>query len=1123
MSRAKTLFSSVLFTTLVVICIPRFGHSQAITGRLLGTVQDPHRAAIPGAHVSIKNDETGTSAALVSDSHGNYIAPSLPAGRYTVSVEAQGFRRDVSSGNVVHVDQDTRVDFTMQLGSVNETVEVTSEAPVVSSTTSELGETVDHEQIQKLPLNGRFFSQLVLPTPGTIPDGHGDEAENSAAAGARSSIQADVNGLPYAGSNYTVDGVANKEPANAYISLSPPLEAVQEFKVQTHNPSAQYGGYGGAIVNLQIRSGTNQFHGSAFNYFRNDVLNARDYFAPSKEPLRSNQFGGTIGGPIIKNKLFFFGDYQGLRLRYPHVFGPNSVPTPLMLQGIFSRSEGFTNPIFDPATGKPFNDLSGKPCANSSGVMTSNECVVPQSRWDTVAKNFVNSNIFPLPNRPARIVAGAAPSNNYINSFSDQDDPDQFDAKVDYQISDKSRMFVRESYAHRSLVEPPPSGFRFLAIGKENSTGTNHNAVIGHTYNISPKWLNDLRIGYNRFDNFHTGIDYGVEENNALGLANGNLPWLGTTSGIANFSISGLVATSGSGSSNGLRLSNSYQISDGLTWVKGRHTIKFGEDIQRIDVTVTNPEQNSRGVFDFSGGFTSATINKKQVGGTSFASFLLGYPNRVRRGIVNTKPDALRYLYAFYVQDDLRMTSSLTLNLGIRYDRFSGFEERHNHESNLSLVDGLFHLASGNNRGPNVDPFNGVAPRIGFAYTPDGGRTAIRGGFGLSYFNDNFGANGGTLERNYPFFQTFDLNPGAAAPFWTLDCNNPTFKTRQGCGDPAFVEQALTASLPIPKGIAPFFVPQNFRPDESMMWNLGVQREIKGASVLEVDYVGTRGEHLFRSININSRLLGSGRRPFDTIVPPGTTVNQRYGGGDSFYHALQAKFSKHYARGMGFLFSYTFAKNIDTDAGGNPGSVSQGVYYVFDNRLNRGRANIDVRHYFVGSYIYDLPVGRDRRWLSNSPGIVDAVLGGWEFSGITSMRTGFPLTITTSQALSGGINNRADQVCRHVSIIGSVHEWFNTSCYAVPSFPLGTEVLGNSGRGSISGPGLINLDLSLAKTFRLGERRTLEFNTSAFNALNMPHFGNPKTNASNGDFGTITGTYSSFPNREVQLGLKFVF
>jgi outer membrane receptor protein involved in Fe transport len=1115
----------------VALAIAPFSHGQAITGRLLGTVQDSSHAAVPNARITITNQDTGITTVVTGDSHGYYIAPSLASGKYKINVEASGFRKEIANNNIVNVAQDTRVDFTMQVGSVSESVEVSGSAPLVSTTTSELGETIDHDQIQKLPLNGRFFSQLVLLTPGAVPDGQTDNAENSAAAGARSSIQADVNGLPYPGGSYTVDGVANKEPANGYISLSPPLEAVQEFKVQTHNPSAEFGGYGGSIVNLQIRSGTNQFHGSAFEYFRNDALNAKNFFQTTAAPLRSNQFGATFGGPILKNKAFFFADYQGLRLRYPRIFGPTEVPSLLMRQGIFSAAEGF-GPIYDPVTKKPFNDLSGtKPCADASGNMTSTECVIPPARWDGVAKNILNANIYPLPNRPPTKTGATGPANNYTSAYSDQNDPDQFDVKVDYNFSEKSHVFVRESYAHRSLVEPPPGGFRFLAIGRENSTGANHNAVIGHTYVLSPSWLNELRLGYNRFSNFHTGIDNGVDENNALGLANGNLPGFPNTSGIASFAFgTGFVGTSGPGSSNGLRLSNSYELTDSVTWIKGGHNIKFGADLTRLDVTVTNPESDSRGTFDFSSGFTSITAKdpttgkNAQFGGAPWASFLLGYPNRVRRGIVNTDPDAQRYLYGFYFQDDYRITGALTLNLGARYDRFSGFAERRNHETNLNLVDGLLHLATDSNRGPDVKAFNGLAPRVGFAYTPDQGRTAIRGAFGMSYFNDNFGANGGTLERNFPFFQTFDVSGGT--PFWTLDCGNSSITARptSNCGAPGFIQQALTPTFAVPKGITPFTVPGTFHPDTSMMWNFGIEREFAHGMAADVSYVGTRGEHLFRSVNVNAKLLGSGIRMFDGIVPPGTTVTERYGGGDSYYNALQAKLSKRYSGGLAFLFSYTYAKDIDTGGAGNPGSVSQGVYYLFDNRLNRGPANIDLRHNFVASYVYDLPFGHSRRWLANTPTVVDTVLGGWEFSGITTLRTGYPLTITTNQQLSAGVNNRADNHCGSVRTIGSSSQWFDTSCYTIPVNGAGlAEVLGDSGRGSARGPGVANLDLSLDKSFAMGEKRSLEFNASAFNAFNTPHFGNPNTNRSDSSFGTITGTNGAFPNRELQLGLKFVF
>lgn len=335
-------------------------------------MQDASQAVIPGALIVISNEDTGIEWKYATDVHGDYLAPSLPPGKYRVAVESQGFKKFVSTSNEVSIAQDTRVDITLPLGAVSETVTVEATAPLVQSTTSELGVLVEQKQIQDPPLNGRLFSQLVLLTPGTVPTGFGDAPETASGAGARSAIQSQVNGLPYSGSNYTINGVSNKEVMNAFIAMSPPVEALEQFQVQTSNPSAEFGAYSGAVVNLTIRSGTNRMHGSLFDYFRNDALNARKWEALTRPPLRSNQFGGTIGGPIVRNKAFYFFDYQGLRLDYPQSTNYN-VPSALRRQGVFSASEGFGT-IYDPMG-------NFAPLPNNT---------IPRARWDAVAAKAIS-------------------------------------------------------------------------------------------------------------------------------------------------------------------------------------------------------------------------------------------------------------------------------------------------------------------------------------------------------------------------------------------------------------------------------------------------------------------------------------------------------------------------------------------------------------------------------------------------------------------------------------------------------------------------------------------------------------------------------------------------------------
>ncbi|MCI0422450.1 MAG: Plug and carboxypeptidase regulatory-like domain-containing protein, partial [Acidobacteria bacterium] len=552
MKRSGFLAVSV---TLLMLALGSLARGQAITGRLVGTVQDSSQAVVADAKVTITNQGTGISREVQTDAQGNYVAPSLPSGNYKVSVSAAGFRNAVAGNVVVSVAQTTRVDVTMELGKVEEIVEVVgAAAPLVQSTTSDLGEVVDQRQIQTLPLNGRIFSQLIQLVPGAVPAGFGAAPEAGSTAGARTFTSASVNGLPWSGTSYYMDGVENKEPLNAFISMSPPIEAIEEFKVQTNSASAEYGAFGGGVVNLTLRSGTNEYHGSAFEYLRNEALNAKDFFAIKKNPFKTNQFGGTFGGPIVKNKAFFFGDYQGLRLSggRPIV---SSVPTQAMRDGRFLASEGFANPIYDPLSNAD---------ATQRTAFANNQ--IPTGRMDPVAVRALS--LWPLPNLPGL-------ANNYVENLSQTQDVNQFDIRGDYQFVRLGRLFVRESYSKRALRSSLP-GAPFIAFNEINSDSRDHNAVIGHTYSFTPTLLNELRLGFNRFNTNHYGPDSNLDKNNEFGIRNGNLAAFPETRGVANFSIPGLTGTGSPGFTNAVRLSNTYQITENVTWVKSAHTLKFG-------------------------------------------------------------------------------------------------------------------------------------------------------------------------------------------------------------------------------------------------------------------------------------------------------------------------------------------------------------------------------------------------------------------------------------------------------------------------------------------------------------------------------------------------------------------
>jgi hypothetical protein len=1061
--------------------------AQAITGAVVGTVTDASGAVVPGAAVTATNNDTGISQSTVSGGAGDYTIPNLPPGTYKIAAEAKGFSTAVATNSVVQVQQRTRVDFTLSTGQTTQQIVVTGEAPLVQSTTSDLGHVIESQQIQALPLNGRLFQQLVTIVPGAIQAGWSDFAENPSAAGALTPTQAVVNGLPWSGNYYMIDGVHNTEPLNAFISITPPLDSVDSFKVETSNPNAEYGSFGGAIINLATKSGTNNFHGEGFDFLRNDALNARDFFAKSKSPYKSNQFGGLFSGPIIKNKLFFFVDYQQL-IAHQGVTNALTVPTSLQRAGILT--EGSQGAIYDPLNRQLFPGRT-----------------IPVTRFDPVAAKV--QALLPLPNQPGL-------ANNYVENTVNTINAPQGDVKIDWQISEKDRVFGRESAAHKTYDSPSP--FSIYMFGGPNSEALNQNAVIGWNRTISPSMVNEVRIGFNRFNVVDTANSFGTTANNDLGIPNGNIAGLPYTSGIARFEIAGFTGASGDSSltgdpgwTNAKRVANIFDYNDNLTWVRGRHTLKFGGEIQRIQSSLTNSQDDPRGIFRFDGSYTS---NLGAPGtGNPYASFLLGYPRQVYRDFVNTVP-AVRMTFAgFYAQDDYRITSKLTLNVGVRWDLFTRPVEKYNRQSNFDPSTGLIVTASSSNRGPNVDNHYGNwGPRVGLAYSPDGGKTAIRAAFGISYFPDNFGATGGTLERNYPLFVLGRYTtPTLYTPFWTI--------SGTGLPQPTVVDFTPGSTLTPPPGLGVFFVARNFKQDVAQVWNFSIERQLPGNMGLTLAYVGTHGLHLYRDLQLNQSLPGPGdftpRLPFYGVAPNIPTVDQRNGDGMSRYNALQAKLNKRFTSGLSFLASYTWSKTMDN---------TTNVLYPYNDRLNYGLSQgfklVDVPHNFVLSYSYELPFGKGKHYLNSGSGVVASLAGGWSINGITTFQSGQPLLITVANNLLNNNSGRnyADIGCSNVSTPKRVNGWFDTGCFSAPA----PYTFGNSGVGHVRGPGINNTDFSLAKETTLGgESRRLRLEAGFFNVFNTAHFSNPNTTFGNSNFGTIGS--DRLPPRIIQLGAKFSF
>jgi hypothetical protein len=1096
--RMFTIMASMMLVWASLAITPFRALGQGISGHIVGTVRDTTNAVVPNATIVITNQETGIVTRTTSNSLGEYRSDNLPPGTYQVEVAASGFRKIISRGNVVTVDNSNRVDISLSIGAADETVTVVGDNQLVNTTDSSLGEVLNQKDVMNLPLNGRIFSQLVVTVPGAVAAGPASAPEAAAGAGAQTAITATVNGMPWAGTTYTLDGVSDMELLNAFMTVTPALDALQEVKVSTANSDATVGTYGGAQVNAIVKSGTNAFHGSAYEFFRDDSLNAIQWDSTSKAPDRSNQFGASLGGPILRNKAFFFVDYQGLLLDNGEYYNL-TVPTDLMKQGLFLASQ--FPAIYDPTTQQPFPIVS-----TSQGPAYQ----IPAGRFDSVAAKMVGSaGIWPEPTAPNSIV------NNFIANNTQTDDTHQFDAKVDYQIRENDRIFVRESYQHRNLTAPSP-GTRWINIGNVNAQNRMHNAAVGYDHIFSPTATNEARFGFNRFYTIDYGNDFQTDENTALGIPNGNVAGFPGASGLAIFSPGNIAATGSQSWTDAHRITNIYQITDNFTKVLGRHTITAGEDYRRLQASLTNANDNQNGDFSFNTDYTSSCTNQpncvNSTGGNGFASFLLGLPSSVQRGFVNTDPATRANLWGVYAQDTYKLNEQLSINIALRWDAVTQPVDKFNRQSNFNLSTGLLDIATPGNRAPNVDNYYGnFAPRVGFAYSPNHGKTAVRGAFGMTTFTANYGGIGGSLERNFPFFEQYSLNQQYAYTPWMQVSVN---------GLPAFVPISTSAPVTPQTDSSVSYMEKNFRPDNANSWNFGVDQQLTSSTALSITYVGTKGTHLFRERNIDTPEPGPGnqvtRRPYYSIAPEVSSIELYASDGASSYNALQVELKQRLFHGIQGRVAYTWSKEIDN-------------MNIFDpipgqDYLNRGLGTSqapDVPQNFVASLLYELPFGRGRQWLTSSPRIVEYLAGGWQLSTITVLQSGQPLTFgISSDNLNNGISNRANVTCASVRKIGTPAEWFDTSCFATPA----QYVLGNSGVGKVFGPGYTNVDLSLAKSEQIREGMSVRFQVDAFNAFNNPHIGNPNTtccSAENPSFGMITGTNG--PPRNLQLGAHFSF
>jgi hypothetical protein len=1093
---------SVPILGVVLASAPLIASAQSVSGTILGTVTDSSGAVVSNAKVTVTNEGTGLTRTIESDSNGEYVVPSIPTGRYTVVVEMAGFKTMALSNIEVGVDQRARIDLKLEVGALTESVTIEAASPLVQTSSSELGTTVGNEQIEALPLNGRNFVSLTRTVPGVLRGIPGSNIDGAGSLAWRASAAFSANGQRPRDNNFMLDGVDNNETWLQTVVIFPSVDALDEFKLQTSTYSAEFGRSLGGVVNLQIKSGTNVTRGSAFEFHRNDAFDANNFFnnraGREKPDFKQNQFGGTLGGALFRDRTFYFASYQGHRESQGQTF-LSTVPSLAMRAGNFSE---ISRVIYDPLTGQPFPGN-----------------VIPPDRIDAVSRNILDQ-LYPEPNTAGtRQANGQTINNHLINPIKERQD-NQIDTKFDHNLTTNHRFFVRYSFQKTHRLQPAtlPHGDAGATFGAGDGNIKGQSLAFNDTHTWG-RWLNEFRFGWSSIEFLMTPIDYGTNPAQAVGIPGINLNEV--TSAMTQLTFQNIRNLGANGNQPLITNQNDFQLFDNVTWSRGRHTLRMGgsltlrsREILNADTIVGSFSFNNNMTSNCAGQGTGCSVNSST--GFDVASFMLGLVNQKNRNLFDavTYPEK-RPEIAAYVQDDFRLSHKITLNLGLRWDVYPPWVEIQDRQSNFDESTGRFVVASpdavinGVQVGRYLQTYSkkDIGPRFGFAYDIGGdGRTVVRGGFGV-FWNFSPGGTSSSKAQNPPFLQSTTLNP-------TPTAYGSNLLLKDGLPPPPGVDPNRPAA-----GSTRSIFDINFRDAYARQWNLNTQRSLGTNYMVEVAYVGSQGRQMILKGDPNQAPPVVGvtdanvNRPYAKISPALRTIGQVQSKGTLDYHALLLKFQRRFANNFSFLNSYTWGKAIDLNSD-NDGTVT--LTNVYDPQYNRGPADYDIRHTFSSSWIYELP------WARNT------LYGGWQLSGILLLRGGLPLTVTQNQGvLSTGTGNRPNRICDGRLDNPTIDRWFDTSCFV--QVPDNTGTYGDSGRGIIRGPGSFNIDASLIKNTRIGRYQT-EIRIEAFNVLNHPQFGNPNTSIGNAAVGTIA-TMLSNPScslcgtveRQVQLGVKVRF
>ena len=1145
--RAKVAAVLLFVASAVLIAtVPLFG--QAVNGTLLGTLTDSAGAVVANAKVTATEVSTGTARATQTNASGNYVFPNLPPGRYSVVTEAQGFKKANRSDLRLDVNSTVRADLTMQPGTVTETIEVTGAAPILQTDRADVAQKIEATQLARLPVGGanRNFQGLLALVPGTVKP-HRDHSEFF---NAQDTLSTEVNGQSREFNQLAIEGVNDDERTGLLQIYVPPAEAIETVDVSTSNYTAEFGRAGGAVTNVILKSGSNQFHGSLYEYNRVSALAARSYFNRVPNPFARttyNYYGGTVGGPIIKNKLFFFFDL----LRINDVrgqFNQQTVPSDAFRAGDFRGQPA----IYDPTTGNQA-DGSGRTQFSCNGVAN----VICPGQISPIAQKILA--LIPHANLPGL-------TNNYNQNTQLRKTPNSFDVKIDYNARMNDRLAFRFSRAVQNVFQQPIFG---LAGGPANSsfqgTGIQHeqSGALNETHIFSPTLVMETRVGVSHYRNIAQNADYGSKASDALGIPGVNLD--NFTSGLVGIRILG---TNGDNPLVGYSASmpwdrgeTNINVVNNWTKIHGNHTFKWGADIRRLrDDLVQAQTFSPRGRIDFGTGTTSlncptATSPGCTKAGSSttsiannFAALLVDAPTEVGRDVSIISGSWRETEAFFFGQDTWRVTKRLTIDAGLRWELYlpanpsaAGRYSNYDPTQNLLVIAGV----GGNplNLGRETY-YKYFAPRFGIAYRLTD-ETVFRGGFGISYepFTNN------AYAFNFPIRQNQDSKQGNSFVIPLLNGQKATMANGFPASPPVAVSPAGTVTPN--SGETYNVVDKHFQQPYVESWNFAMQHALPWNFVLDLAYVGNHGVKIPVGYNLNAALApslnangtiqsndcvqGNSTRPLCNQFGRSGTTSFLFKPTTSNYNALQARFDRKWKNGFLLTTSYTWAKALAyrSDMGADDG----GPAFYLDFRRNYSVESRNRTHTFVQSYVYELPFGKGKRYLQS--GWANWVVGGWGISGVLTRMSGTPLHFTADgkSLAANGTSQTPIQIAPFHSFggIGS-NPWFDTSAFCpvgITNPPSGCPVvangvLGNMARYAFSGPGLFNLDAAVYRNFPIRERMGLEFRAEAFSVTNTPHFSNPSASFTSTTFGQITGTGDQNGavgdgNRIVELSARFTF